>query len=73
MDLLRPPTMEKVLELEEQRFKQETSHIRKAFRASMLAAHTIEEVQEQVVGLGLSLATDPEHAHFIAWRQGRFA
>lgn len=74
LDFLRPTSLNKVEEFEHQRFGTQVGPLQNAFRASVLASHTVEEIEQQLVvaGLNIAIAPYPEGTHFLAWRPGRF-
>ena len=75
IDLLRPPDIARLNELVRQRCGDQTSPIRSAFQASLLAAHTLGEIGHQLIDAGLYdivLKPFPEGTHMTATRVGRF-
>lgn len=83
VDILRPPTFARLQELVWERFGDAQTPMRRAFLASLLASHTIEEIGCQLAKAGLNdvslmgtnLGPSPssrDETHVVAWRPGRF-
>jgi ubiquinone/menaquinone biosynthesis C-methylase UbiE len=74
LDLVRPTNLDKVEALERERYGTHMGSLRNAFHASLLASHTVEEIEQQLVvaGLDIAVAPYPEGTHVLAWRPGRF-
>lgn len=73
IDLLRPLTMVKLNKFVCGRFGTNVNPIVGAFRSSLLASHTIEEIRIQLTNAGLDdIILDPDETHAVAWRAGRF-
>jgi ubiquinone/menaquinone biosynthesis C-methylase UbiE len=85
VDMLRPSGVARLNELVWQRFGTKESFIRNAFAASLLASHTMDEINNQLDHTGFDdLIIEPlpsfnvnqpqlqEETHVMVWRPGRF-